>query len=48
MMPVVDGCAFDHQLARDPQLSRIPTIVITAFPERATGLGWSEEARCDH
>jgi CheY-like chemotaxis protein len=38
MMPVMDGCAFDHELARDLQLSRIPTIVITAFPERATGL----------
>jgi hypothetical protein len=34
----MDGCAFDHELALDLQLSRIPTIVITAFPERATGL----------
>jgi CheY-like chemotaxis protein len=38
MMPLMDGCAFDHELARDLQLSKIPTIVITAFPERATGL----------
>jgi len=38
MMPVMDGCAFDHELARDLQLSSIPTIVVTAFPERATGL----------
>jgi CheY-like chemotaxis protein len=38
MMPVMDGCAFDHELARDLQLSWIPTIVITAFPERAAGL----------
>ena len=38
MMPVMDGCAFDHALARDLQLSSIPTIVVTAFPERATGL----------
>jgi CheY-like chemotaxis protein len=38
MMPVMDGCAFDHLLARDLQLSRIPTVVITAFPERTTGL----------
>jgi len=38
MMPIMDGCAFDHELARDLQLSSIPTIVITAFPERATGL----------
>jgi CheY-like chemotaxis protein len=38
MMPIMDGCAFDHELARDLQLSSIPTIVVTAFPERATGL----------
>lgn len=38
MMPIMDGCAFDHELARDLQLSLIPTIVVTAFPERATGL----------
>ena len=38
MMPVMDGCAFDHELAHDLQLSSIPTIVVTAFPERATGL----------
>ena len=38
MMPIMDGCAFDHALARDLQLSSIPTIVVTAFPERATGL----------
>jgi CheY-like chemotaxis protein len=38
MMPVMDGCAFDHELARDLQLSRIPTVVITAFPERAKSL----------
>ena len=38
MMPVMDGCAFDHELARDLQLSSIPTIVVTAFPERAGGL----------
>jgi CheY-like chemotaxis protein len=38
MMPIMDGCAFDHELARDLQLSSIPTIVVTAFPERAAGL----------
>jgi len=38
MMPVMDGCEFDHVLARDLQLSSIPTVVVTAFPERATGL----------
>jgi CheY-like chemotaxis protein len=38
MMPVMDGCEFDHELARDLQRSSIPTIVITAFPERAAGL----------
>jgi CheY-like chemotaxis protein len=38
MMPLMDGCAFDRELARDLQLARIPTVVITAFPERATGL----------
>jgi CheY-like chemotaxis protein len=38
MMPVMDGFSFDHELARDLQLSAIPTIVITAFGERATGL----------
>ena len=38
MMPIMDGCAFDHELAADLQLSWIPTIVITAFPERASGL----------
>ena len=38
MMPVMDGCEFDHALARDLQLSSIPTVVVTAFPERATGL----------
>ena len=39
MMPLMDGCAFDRELARDLQLARIPTIVVTAFPEMATGLG---------
>jgi CheY-like chemotaxis protein len=38
MMPVMDGCEFDHVVARDLQLSSIPTVVVTAFPERATGL----------
>ena len=38
MMPIMDGCAFDRELARDLQLAKIPTIVITAFPERALGL----------
>ena len=38
MMPVMDGCEFDHVLAGDLQLSSIPTVVVTAFPERATGL----------
>ena len=38
MMPVMDGCEFDHALARDLQLSSIPTVVVTAFPERAAGL----------
>jgi CheY-like chemotaxis protein len=38
MMPIMDGCEFDHVLARDLQLSSIPTVVVTAFPERATGL----------
>jgi len=38
MMPVMDGCALDQELAADARLSSIPVIVITAFPERATGL----------
>src|SRR5215471_14882885 len=38
MMPVMDGCALDQQLAADSRFSSIPVVVITAFPERATGL----------
>jgi CheY-like chemotaxis protein len=38
MMPVMDGCALDQKLAADSRFSSIPVVVITAFPERATGL----------
>jgi CheY-like chemotaxis protein len=38
MMPVMDGCALDQKLAADSRFSLIPVVVITAFPERATGL----------
>jgi CheY-like chemotaxis protein len=38
MMPVMDGCALDQNLAADSRFSSIPVVVITAFPERATGL----------
>src|SRR5262249_7560742 len=38
MMPVMDGCGLDQKLAADSRFSLIPVVVITAFPERATGL----------
>lgn len=38
MMPVMDGCALDKKLAADARFSSIPVVVVTAFPERATGL----------
>src|SRR5262249_11482482 len=38
MMPLMDGCDLDQRLAADARFSLIPVIVITAFPERASGL----------
>jgi CheY-like chemotaxis protein len=38
MMPIMNGWQLDCELARDPQLSLIPTIIITAFPEKSLEL----------
>ena len=35
MMPVMDGTTFREQMLRDPALSPIPVIVITAFKDAA-------------
>jgi two-component system alkaline phosphatase synthesis response regulator PhoP len=36
IMPVKDGFTAAEQLKKDPQLSRIPTIMLTAFAEKHT------------
>jgi CheY-like chemotaxis protein len=38
MMPVVDGWQTDGELAADSELCKIPTVVVSAFPERASEL----------
>ena len=38
MMPVMDGWEFRRVQQADPVLSRVPTIVITAVPERVKNL----------
>ena len=35
IMPVKDGFTAAEQLKKDPQLSRIPTIMLTAFAEKS-------------
>jgi CheY-like chemotaxis protein len=38
MMPVMDGWQTDHELATHPNLANIPTVIVSAFPERAKEL----------
>lgn len=43
MMPVMDGWQTEQELAKDPELSYIPTVIVTAFPEKMDRLERSLE-----
>jgi CheY-like chemotaxis protein len=40
MMPVMNGWQFIEAKKKDPRLSPIPVVVVSAFAERATGLDY--------
>lgn len=42
MMPVLDGWGFMAALEKDPKLASIPVVIVTAFGEKATGIGSAE------